>query len=54
MTDYPILSILVFLTLAGCLCLLPVWPYRKWVQSIALGEKQVSGTDIDNIAKLRN
>lgn len=35
--DYPILSILIFLPLAGCLCLLPVWQYRKWVQSIALG-----------------
>jgi NADH-quinone oxidoreductase subunit M len=35
--DYPILSILIFLPLAGCLCLLPVWPYRKWVQSIAMG-----------------
>uniref|UniRef100_UPI00263859FA complex I subunit 4 family protein n=1 Tax=Geobacter sp. TaxID=46610 RepID=UPI00263859FA len=37
MTDYPILTILILLPLAGCLCLAPVWNCRKAVRPIALG-----------------
>ncbi|MRR36511.1 NADH-quinone oxidoreductase subunit M, partial [bacterium] len=37
MTTYPILTILILLPLAGCLCLSPVWNCRKSVRPIALG-----------------
>ena len=37
MTTYPILTILILLPLAGCLCLAPVWNCRKAVRPIALG-----------------
>jgi NADH-quinone oxidoreductase subunit M len=37
MTALPLLSILVFLPLAGCLLLLPVWNSRAAVRSITLG-----------------
>jgi len=37
MTTYPILTILILLPLAGCLCLAPVWNCRKWARPIALG-----------------
>ncbi len=37
MTTYPILTILIFLPLAGCLCLAPVWNCRKLARPIALG-----------------
>ncbi|MBT1073766.1 complex I subunit 4 family protein [Geobacter grbiciae] len=37
MTDYPILTILIFLPLAGCLCLAPVWHCRTSARAVALG-----------------
>ncbi|AJE02073.1 complex I subunit 4 family protein [Geobacter pickeringii] len=37
MADYPILTILILLPLAGCLCLAPVWNCRKSVRPLALG-----------------
>jgi len=37
LTEYPILSILIFLPLAGCLLLLPVWNCRVSARPIALG-----------------
>ncbi|MBL0225734.1 MAG: NADH-quinone oxidoreductase subunit M [Geobacteraceae bacterium] len=37
MTDLPLLSVLIFLPLAGCLLLLPVWNCRVSARPIALG-----------------
>ena len=37
LTDYPLLTILIFLPLAGCLLLLPVWNCRVSARPIALG-----------------
>jgi NADH-quinone oxidoreductase subunit M len=37
MTEFPLLTILIFLPLAGCLLLLPVWNCRASARPIALG-----------------
>ncbi len=37
MATYPILTILIFLPLVGCLCLAPVWNCHKTARPIALG-----------------
>ncbi len=36
MVGYPILTILLFLPLAGALCLFPIWSRERWVKPIAL------------------
>src|SRR5262245_13688161 len=37
LNGYPLLSILVFLPLAGCLLLIPVWQREKRVRQVAIG-----------------
>jgi NADH-quinone oxidoreductase subunit M len=37
LNGYPILTILIFLPLAGALCLLPVWRRPEWARRLALG-----------------
>ena len=36
MNDHLLLTILIFLPLAGSICLLPLWHSERWVKPVAL------------------